>query len=1166
MDDFDGFEAAADTNTDRPSERRTGVFIKTLWEAVGGDTEASKGGATDTEGETVDPSRFRVIAVEDEDGDEEVWAGDVPDSVKRGDTLIGLGHWETRSDGRESFQFDLVEHRATSKDGAITWLMERLPNIGEKRAKALVAMFPGELLYSVMLDDPKQLTAIPGIDEARAQEIHKFYKAYNDDRILLTELVDLGLLPARRLYRAVKLAGIEKFKRILATDVFQLVEFPGYTFDNVHAWCVPSKEKPRPHKYSMLRDDPRVLRAYVRRLLEEAINPGLELKFKDRSGKELEMQIGAGGGDCYLDRDTVTRFMQEKGYVVGHGDGRYTGVQIAAMLRESEHLIIRQGTVLLADIDRAERDVAEILMQRVQRSEVQLIAFPPSVKNGVEFRLDDSQQYAASALVQLPVVCMTGGPGCHAKGQKLLKADGSLVNVENVQVGDRLAGYAGQVRTVLELKRGHGKMVRIHPTKGEPFVVNEDHILTLIHSTENRVYDISVKAYLRTTQKNQHHSKLLRCAVPSFDNVHKLPIDPYFLGVLLGDGTLGPTVSVCKNDQEIFDCCSEQADKWHLKLRVQSSEDRATQYYFTKLEDTDNTRVPNPLSDVLRSLGLWMSRSETKFIPHEYKKAEFSQRLALLAGLVDTDGHNTNNCIDYVSASKQLAEDVVFLARSVGFAAYLNEKTARCQTGAEGLYYRVSISGDLETIPTRIPRKQFAPRDQIKSVLRTGFVVEPAGEDDFYGFTLDGDGRYLMDDFTVTHNTGKTTTLRTALDYIAAEGETMALASFTGKAAKRMAEATGRPATTIHRLLEWTPTGFRRNAKTPIKENVVVIDEASMLDIRMASALISALGNARLLLIGDSNQLPPIGPGQPFTDILRAVGRDGEPVIPTFRLTKTHRQAGENWVIDNARKIINDGAEKGIMPSLSPVVGPYGNFGFVEIREVMDRERNTRQYADEVIRTYLTARASDPVGYLSKLQVLVPMRKKDPRATASTLNLAVQRALNPRSASENKSSYAQGGSFGKQARYRIFPGDKIIFTKNKPKLGLSNGDTGVVTDVYIGRKASEAYVKIKFDGMVDDDHPDGVWTVAEDSFQHIDLAYAMTVHKSQGSEWPFVVFIAEEKQARMLRRQLVYTAITRTSKDLKIIGTPHAMRIVANSGMSNNRLTLLTKRLLNLPI
>jgi cell division control protein 6 len=164
----------------------------------------------------------------------------------------------------------------------------------------------------------------------------------------------------------------------------------------------------------------------------------------------------------------------------------------------------------------------------------------------------------------------------------------------------------------------------------------------------------------------------------------------------------------------------------------------------------------NGLAKELMALGLFKKTSESKFIPPQYKLGSQRTRLEILAGLLDTDGSLKRGCFDFISKSRQLAEDVVFVSRSLGFYAFVKEKFSHDQFGHEGLYYRVGISGDVSRIPTRVSRKQAPPRRQKKSVLRTGFTLKPLGNEEYFGFRVDSDQRYLLDDFTVTHNSGKT--------------------------------------------------------------------------------------------------------------------------------------------------------------------------------------------------------------------------------------------------------------------------------------------------------------------------------------------------------------------------------------------------------------------------
>lgn len=367
----------------------------------------------------------------------------------------------------------------------------------------------------------------------------------------------------------------------------------------------------------------------------------------------------------------------------------------------------------------------------------------------------EAQVYAISQAVTAynngaKYVVMDAPTGCHGPGTPIMLATGETVPVESVQVGDRLMGWRGPV-TVTELKRGTQPMFNIVPVKGAPFTVNLDHVLTLVHTETGAVVDVSLRNWFEWSAYKVHCHKLFRTAVPTFEvevsSSRTLPIDPYVLGLLLGDGALTKGVIVCKRDMEL-----------EAPLREEAA-DHGITYFFDEKYGEHHLAVPrgsgrNPLYDKIRELGLTVT-SEFKFIPEQYKKSSYKVREEVLAGILDTDGHLSNNCFDYISKSRQLAEDVTFVARSVGLAAYLTPCEKYDQNGQGGMYFRVSLSGDLERIPTRIARKRAQPRAQKKDILRTGFTVEALGEGEFFGFSLDTDPHYLLGDFTVTHNTGK---------------------------------------------------------------------------------------------------------------------------------------------------------------------------------------------------------------------------------------------------------------------------------------------------------------------------------------------------------------------------------------------------------------------------
>lgn len=366
--------------------------------------------------------------------------------------------------------------------------------------------------------------------------------------------------------------------------------------------------------------------------------------------------------------------------------------------------------------------------------------------------------------------------GCHAAGTPILMHDGHTKLVEDVAVGDRLMGWDNTPRPVLRLARGRQEMARIIPVKGEPFVVNLDHILTLVRtprssslrfpSYQSAVVDVSVRDYLGWSKTAKHMHKLLRSSCVDFTaRTDTLPISPYFLGVFLGDGSCkqytGPegwvstkTPVVTTGDFEIAQACEAEAMKFGCGVR--SDFNSAGSVNISIGADKPRGRGhKNPLAMELVSLGVAVDGGE-KFIPDAYRLGDRNTRNEILAGLIDTDGHLHQGTFDYISQSKRLSDDVAFVARSLGLAAYVKPCEKRDQHGNGGTYYRVCISGDIDTVPTRVPRQQAKPRQQKKSVLRTGFTIELLPEDDFYGFSIEGDGRFLMGDFTVTHNCGKT--------------------------------------------------------------------------------------------------------------------------------------------------------------------------------------------------------------------------------------------------------------------------------------------------------------------------------------------------------------------------------------------------------------------------
>ncbi len=367
--------------------------------------------------------------------------------------------------------------------------------------------------------------------------------------------------------------------------------------------------------------------------------------------------------------------------------------------------------------------------------------------------------------------------------------------------------------------------------------------------------------------------------------------------------------------------------------------------------------------------------------------------------------------------------------------------------------------------------------------------------------------------------TGKTTLVNGLLAVFVAASQRIALAAPTGRAAKRMAEATGHEARTIHRLLEWSPKGggFTRDAATPLDADLVVIDEASMLDTQLADKLLAAVPlGARLVLVGDVDQLPSVGPGSVLAEII-ASGQ-----VDVVRLTQIFRQAEQSLIVVNAHRI-----HDGEMPLAKS--GADDDFYFVE-RETPEAILAT---VHELVSSRIPRRFGlDPI---DDVQVLTPMHRG--LLGAASLNQELQARLNP-----------LGASIERGARtFRV--ADKVMQLRNDYERDVYNGDVGRVARV----SPEERTLVVTLDGRE---------VVYEgDELDDLALAYACSVHKSQGSEYPAVVLALHTQHYVMLRRNLLYTAVTRGRRLVVIVGSAKALRIALAADKVERRVTRLADRL-----
>ncbi len=390
--------------------------------------------------------------------------------------------------------------------------------------------------------------------------------------------------------------------------------------------------------------------------------------------------------------------------------------------------------------------------------------------------------------------------------------------------------------------------------------------------------------------------------------------------------------------------------------------------------------------------------------------------------------------------------------------------------------------------------------------------------------------------------TGKTTTINAMLHFFDSEGMDFLLAAPTGRAAKRMTEATGYEAQTIHRLLEVngnpeedSVSGFQRNEENPLEADVIIIDEVSMVDLPLMSALLRAIvPGTRLILVGDSNQLPSVGPGSVLKDIIASE------CFSVVMLTKIFRQAGESDIVVNAHKI-NRGEEV-ILDNKSQ------DFFFLK-----------RQDANVIISVVITLIQKKLPKYVdakqNDIQVLTPMRKG--LLGVDRLNRILQEYLNPK----------EKGKTEKEVGDRLFrEGDKVMQIKNNYQLeweistkygmtidkgmGIFNGDMGIIRQI----DTYEETVTVEYDEQRRVKYPYAL-------LDELELAYAITIHKSQGSEYPAVVIPLLSGPRQLYHRNLLYTAVTRARRCVTLVGSDQVFQEMIRNTNEQRRNTSLAERI-----
>jgi exodeoxyribonuclease V alpha subunit len=360
---------------------------------------------------------------------------------------------------------------------------------------------------------------------------------------------------------------------------------------------------------------------------------------------------------------------------------------------------------------------------------------------------------------------------------------------------------------------------------------------------------------------------------------------------------------------------------------------------------------------------------------------------------------------------------------------------------------------------------------------------------------------------------GKSTILKLVTDVLAASHKSFALCSPTGRASKRLAEATKQSASTIHRLLEFNPLGFfAKCEENPINADVIIVDEMSMVDMSLFHFLLKAVPiSTHLLMVGDADQLPSVGAGDVLHELIRSQQ------FPVTTLTNIFRQGKNSHIVSNAHEI-----NAGHMPDLIP----FPDWLYIEAND----QESIQRAIVEAVCNQLPKAGYSPT---KDVQVLLPMYKTE--AGVNKLNMMLRERLNPMKAGEVERKFRAG--------------DKVMQLKNNYQLGVFNGDMGYVADI----RLSDDVMVIDMDGH-SVEYPLG-------GLDQLTLAYACTIHKSQGSEYPVVVMGLSSSHYIMLKRNLIYTGITRGKQLVILVGDKAAIQTAVKRAETAKRYTLLSNRL-----
>lgn len=762
--------------------------------------------------------------------------------------------------------------------------------------------------------------------------------------------------------------------------------------------------------------------------------------------------------------------------------------------------------------------------------------------------ITDHQKQALRDSLRGEVSILGGSPGT-GKAQpvdSMILTENKWLPMGEVKIGDNVFGRDGRLKRVNGVfDQGVLDVYKVSFSDGTSTECCEDHLWFTRSNKERqrKSKSGSVKPLKEIMNTLDRGDGGLNHSIPMVEPIqHECGanlIDPYLLGVLLGDGCLRQNqIKITNSDSQIINEC---------KKRIPAG------CKFSKQKNKENewSIVGNQfLKKSLKKLGVMNCLSVEKFIPESYLFSDVCSRVELLQGLLDTDGYTDGHHIEYSTSSEKLKDGVVSIVQSIGGICSVSTRnnpsyTYKKEKRFGKKNYRVTVKLPSNISPFKLERKlkKYIPKTKYPPK-RFITKVEKLGKKNCRCISIDcKEMLYITDSYIVTHNTYASALLiKKIADQIGIEK--IAVAAPTGKAAVRISEAMAEhgvaiTAKTWHSLLGVGSTGnnggdwkFNRNENNPFEQSVIIGDESSMIDTDLMSSIFRAKSNAtKLLFVGDVNQLPPVGHGAPLRDMIAAG-------VPYGELLEIMRNSG--GIVETCAAI-RDGNEWSADDNL----------------EVKDYPEQIGSIFSELARAQIEE--FDPVW---DCQILVAVNDKSP-LSRKRLNRILQDKLNPPKKNENPNSYFR-------------PRDKIVCLKNgRHKISeqhkteqehsetyVANGELAEVVEVL----ATSILIKITSSG-----HEISIATgkqSTESSGCDFDLAYALSVHKSQGSEWPVALVVIDDYQGAkwVCDRSWLYTAISRAKKRCVLIGQKSTADAMCRKQTINNRKTYLRELILKTTI